>query len=84
MRNPCSGDVSFRVATPGAVARAKLQVFDLSGRLVRTLLDGRLDGPRDIHWNGRDAHGSSVASGIYFVRLFADGDRVHRKLVVVR
>jgi hypothetical protein len=84
VRSPCGGDVSFRVASPAPVARARLQVFDLTGRLVRTLLDGPLDGPREVHWNGKDGHGCRVASGVHFVRLRAEGASVHEKLVIVR
>jgi hypothetical protein len=62
-------------------------VYDLSGRLVVTLLDGLKDGGQyDAHWDA-----SAVASGIYFCRMTAassaEPSRVFsgvRKMVVVR
>jgi hypothetical protein len=33
---------------------------------------------------GRDEHGADVASGIYFVRLEADGDRSYRKMTLLK
>jgi hypothetical protein len=59
--------IPYEVGTPG---RVRLDVFDVSGRFVRTLVD-RLE-PRGKHsarWDGRDARGKPVASGRYFYRL---------------
>jgi uncharacterized delta-60 repeat protein len=84
MTNPCRGDVTFRVHAPTAIARATLEVFDLSGRLVATPFVGSLTPPREIHWSGLGDGGLPVASGVYFVRLRADGEAVHGRLVVVR
>ncbi len=51
-------------------ARVELSVFDLAGRRVRTLARGRFGaGSYSARWDGRDAHGRRVASGVYFVRL---------------
>jgi len=63
----------------------KLAIFDLSGRLVRSLHRGRLTaGPHRFEWDGRDSHGRDTAGGLYFVRL--DADRIHldAKLVKLR
>ena len=55
--------------------RVSLQIFDLKGRLVRTLEEGTFEpGRYGRAWNGRDDAGSTVASGTYFVRMRA-GDR---------
>jgi hypothetical protein len=49
---------------------AKLEVLDVTGRTVRVLIDGPAPaGPNSVRWNGRDAAGSAVASGVYFFRL---------------
>jgi len=37
-----------------------------------------------VAWDGRDAAGRAVASGVYLVQLRADGTRQERKLVKVR
>lgn len=49
-----------------------VRVYDLAGRLVRTLIDGARDpGYREAVWDGRDELGTPVAGGIYFYRLSA-------------
>jgi len=73
----------FRVPTPGAT---HLGVFDLNGRLVKSLVREDLAaGDHAVTWNGRDALGRPVASGLYFVRLLTpDGVELSRKLVLAK
>ena len=63
-----------------------LEVFDVAGRRVTTLVDEMIDtGAHTATWNGRDAKGRSEASGVYFCRLAADGKPVDtRRIVIVR
>jgi hypothetical protein len=64
--NPAT-TIRFKLNTP---APATLQIFNLRGALVRTLLDRDLDaGTHEQFWNGRDNFGRQVASGTYFYRL---------------
>lgn len=71
--NPANGGLSIAFALPSA-ARAKVQVFDLAGRYVTTLLDETIAaGDRTLRWDARDESGRAVASGTYFVRLEALG-----------
>lgn len=58
----------------------RLVVYDLAGRRVKTLIDGRaLRGRHEIDWDGRDGQGVRVATGMYFARLTgAGGPRVLR------
>jgi hypothetical protein len=64
---------------------ARLAVFDVTGRRVRTLLDAPLAaGPHAVTWDGRDAAGRAVAAGVYFVRLERDGAVSVRKVVRTR
>ena len=59
--------VSFALGRDRAV---RLIVVDVSGRLVKTLLDGTAPSGRTaLRWDGRDNAGADVASGIYFFRL---------------
>lgn len=66
-------------------AHVRASVHDLAGRLVTVLTDRAYDaGTYSLAWNGRNAEGSEVASGVYFLRLEA-GDRVvTRKIALVR
>jgi len=64
--NP-STTLVFELAMP---AQARLTVHDAAGRLVSTLVDERrATGRHRVVWNGKDAHGRTVASGAYLVRL---------------
>jgi len=62
-----------------------LCIYDSAGRLVRRLLDGAIPaGPRQVTWDGRDATGSRVVSGVYYTRLETGSNRVTGKLVVLQ
>jgi hypothetical protein len=83
--NPFGGSAEIAFSIPTGREAASLTIFDVAGRRVRTLIDGRLDaGPHSAAWNGRDAHGHRVAPGVYFCRLEAAGESVARKMVVLR
>ncbi|HWP83080.1 MAG TPA: T9SS type A sorting domain-containing protein [Bacteroidota bacterium] len=63
----------------------RLVVYDLLGRPVRVLLDRFLfAGFYSIEWDGRDAGGGLVPSGVYLYRLESGGDAQTRKLILVR
>jgi hypothetical protein len=62
-----------------------LAVFDVGGRLVRTLVAEVLPaGQYRRPWDGRDAQGRAVAAGTYFARLSARGQVVTRPLSLVK
>ena len=66
-----------------AGSEVSVRVFDVTGRMVRSLVDGRMGaGMHAIRWDGCDANGVAVPSGIYFCRLEAAGARETRKMVV--
>jgi hypothetical protein len=62
-----------------------LRIYDVRGRVVRTLLNGpRSAGPQSIDWNGRNDNGANVASGVYFYRLHAEGQLFQRKMTLLK
>jgi hypothetical protein len=64
---------------------AKLVVYDLAGRHVRTLLDEHVDaGEHFQSWNGRDDRGRIVASGSYLVRFTALGVENSQRVVLLK
>jgi hypothetical protein len=69
-----------------AEARVRLRVFDMSGRLVRTLLDGEVRGAGEHHavWDGLDAHGRAAAAGVYACQLEAAGHRETKCMTLVK
>jgi hypothetical protein len=83
--NPFGFETGIRYQLP-ATAPVRLAIYDVSGRLVRTLLDGELGsaGAHEIAWNGRDDRGLPVAAGVYFARIVAAGAESTRKLALIR
>ena len=72
--NPFTASTRIRFTLP-ARAPVRLEVFDASGRLVRSVLDGwQPAGEHEARWDGNDLDGRPVRAGIYFYRLEA-GER---------
>jgi hypothetical protein len=62
--------------------RVSLRIYDSQGRLINTLVSRQnRAGVHAASWNGMNTLGSSVASGVYFVRL-QSGGRVQTKKIV--
>lgn len=80
--NPTRADATFRFGLP-AETQATLDVFDVSGRLVRGIFDGTANANEIVHWDGRDRGGRRVASGVYLVRLAWEGGTSTRRVTVL-
>jgi hypothetical protein len=64
---------------------ARLQIFDMGGRLVTTLVAAVVPaGSHSVTWNGRDTDGRDVPSGVYVLRLEAGGQVAHGRMTLVR
>jgi flagellar hook assembly protein FlgD len=62
-----------------SAGQAKVEVFDLRGRLVNTLVDERREvGEHIIDWEAKDFRGRTVSSGVYLLRATLGG-KVHRQ-----
>ena len=62
-----------------------IRVYDVSGRVVRTLVDGVVDpGRHEVVWDGRNDAGKSVGSGIYFCTMEAPDFRQSRKMALLK
>ena len=69
--------------TVPAAARVSLKVYDLQGRMVRTLVEqDAAPGTFRAQWDGRDDGGARMARGVYFARLVAGGQTTEKKLVL--
>lgn len=77
--NPFNPATTIRFDLPAA-GFVRLAVFDITGRQIRTLVDGDLPyGAHDAVWDGRDSAGRGAASGVYLARLVtASGVRTVR------
>jgi len=74
--------IQFTTAARGPV---DLRIFDLRGRLVRSVVaEDFAAGQHALRWDGRDANGHEAASGIYLVRMVAAGKPYTAKTVWMR
>jgi len=79
--NP-STEVRFQLQRPG---RTRIAVYDMTGRLVRDLVDEDLAaGPHHRVWDGRDRGGRPVPSGAYYLRLETPDATDHRKVMLLK
>jgi len=74
--------IAFNLTAPGDVT---LEVYDVAGRRVVTLLDRHMDaGAHVAQWDGKTSDGERAASGVYFYKLAAGDERTSRKMVLLK
>ncbi|MGD9402787.1 MAG: choice-of-anchor D domain-containing protein [bacterium] len=82
--NPFRDATTLRYYLAGG-ARVSLEIFDVGGRRVRTLVDGRrAAGEHFASWDGCDQEGREAAAGVYFARLRAGDDSITGKLLLLK
>ena len=82
--SPARGRALIRFTT-AREGRATLQVFDSTGRLVRTLMRQPVGaGAHSVTWDGRDAAGGACPAGVYHCRLAGGGVSRSARLVLIR
>lgn len=82
--NPFGRETTLSFVLPRA-ARAELSVFDLSGRRLRTLVQGEIGaGNHQIAWDGTDAEGRRLSAGVYLYRLEALGESLTGRMTLLR
>ena len=82
--NPFNPSTAIRYEI-GESGRASLRIYDVSGALVRTLVDRSHDvGDYQASWDGRDQTGKAVASGVYFYRLETHDYAQTRRMVLLK
>jgi flagellar hook assembly protein FlgD len=73
--------IRFSLAQAG---KARLVIYDVGGRVVRTLLEGsQAAGPHTVVWDGTDDNGHRVGSGVYWDRLVAGEYSSNRRMVIL-
>jgi hypothetical protein len=75
--------IQYDVAADGA--DVNITIYDVSGRLVRALVDEhRAAGTWSVQWNGDDDRGGRVASGVYFYQMRAGSFVETKKMVLLK
>lgn len=74
--------IRFQMAQAG---RARVTIYDVTGRLVKTLVDGQRGvGQHSETWQGRDNSSRQVSSGAYYIRLETNGLVDHQKVLMLK
>lgn len=74
--------ISFALA---AESRVTLAIYSVNDQKIRTLIDSRLAaGDHHTVWDGIDDHGRMASSGVYFIRLRADGQELSRRMTLLK
>ena len=83
--NPFNPETAIRFGLP-ADAAVDLEIFDVAGRRVATLLVGEAlpAGWHTVTWRGRDDAGRALASGVYLYRLRAGGQVRVNKMTLLK
>ena len=83
--NPFNPSTSFEFTLP-LDKRVSVRIYDVSGRLVRTLVNGEYfaEGTHTVTWNGRDDGGQPVASGAYIYTLEWGQFRQSRSMILAK
>ncbi len=82
--NPFNPGTMIQFDVPQAT-HVKLAIYDVQGRWINTLVDGVTSaGAHTVSWQGRDAQGRFVASGLYFCRLQSEDFSTMKRMVLIR
>lgn len=65
-------------------AQVHVGIFDVSGRLVRTMGTSMSSTSGKMTWDGRDSEGRDVGAGVYLVRMESESGGVLRRIVKIR
>ena len=81
--NPFGIQTSIAFALPAA-SQVRLEVIDVSGRLVKVLAAGPLGSGEHVYqWDGMTAGGQHAAAGTYFYQLRCNGQEASRRMVLL-
>ena len=82
--NPFNPTTTIAFSLPSN-ARVQLSIFNVLGQEVLTLMDAQMSaGEHEVVWNGDDASGRSVTSGVYFYRLTTDQFNETKKMILMK
>jgi len=81
----CSTRIVYTIPTESNGLPVVLNIYDIAGRLVRTLVDGsQTAGGHNVSWDGTNYTGRRMEGGVYLYRLSVGGKTITRRAVLVR
>ena len=82
--NPFNPTTTIELTAKDA-KNAKIEIYNLKGQKVKTLLDCYMSpGRSEMIWNGRDDNGKRVSSGVYFYQLQTSSQKFIKKMILLR
>ena len=82
--NPLRSELDILFEAPAA-GHARVEIMDLHGRRVASLLDGEVGaGLHSLHWNGHNAAGADPGAGIFWIEAWAGSRTDHERIVRLR
>ena len=83
--NPFNPTTTIRYRIQGSGSAVTLGVYDVGGRLIRTLVnEHQTPGIKSVTWDGRADNGAKVSSGVYFYQITTPGLREARKMILLK
>ena len=83
--NPFNPKTTIRYEVPAGGGHVAIEIYDVAGRLVRTLVDGfEAEGEQSVVWDGTDTDGKQMATGVYFYRMNAEGVESSKKMLLLK
>jgi hypothetical protein len=84
--NPFRDETSLKFSLEKSPSDVRIDVFDVSGRRVRTLLQRTMTrGTHIVGWDARDDSNQLVAPGVYFAKLsLGDAEQMTKRLTILR
>ncbi len=80
----CTGRVIIDYSIGNGTQAAGISIYDISGRIVRSIALSPITEAQRVIWDGTDENGRSADAGVYFIKLTAGGREVVKKAVLLR
>jgi hypothetical protein len=82
--NPFNPTTNISFTLPGET-QVSLSVYNIEGRLIKTLVNGSVEGGLQVvTWDGTDAQGNPVSTGVYLYRLRAGNNVMTKKMILLK
>ena len=74
--------IAFEIGESG---KTKVEVFNVKGQKIRTLLNEKIEGGKhSVIWGGKDSNNRQVSSGMYFYKVSVNGNQKTSKMIMLK